>query len=183
MNCLYKIGYNIIVMPSGKTHDLLAYASTIGGAYCLLHYDLTNDFYCIGIFTIASLFGGLMFGPDLDIKSVQYKRWGPLKFIWLPYQAFGHRSKRTQSHDALFGPLVRIIYFFAAIFCLAVFAAGVFSIFNQKLSLSFLLNFVNVILQIPLNYQISFLAGLWFGNIVHYFADWIWGFVPGWAKR
>lgn len=170
-------------MPSGKTHDFFAYTSTVGGAYCLFNYHLTNDLNCIGLFALASLFGGLMFGPDLDIKSVQYNRWGPLKFIWLPYQAFGHRSKRTQSHDALFGPLVRISYFFCAIVFLSIFAAGVFSVFDKKLSLSFLINIGNFVLQVPVKYQISFLVGLWFGNIVHYLADWAWEFVPGWVKR
>lgn len=169
-------------MPSGKTHDFLTYASTAGAVYCLWHYQVTNDLSLIGIFSIASLFGGLMFGPDLDIKSVQYNRWGPLKFIWLPYQVFGHRSKKTQSHDALFGPLVRIGYFFCAIVFLSIFAAGVFSVFDKKLSLSFLFSLINLILQIPFKYQISFLVGLWFGNIVHYFADWLWEFAPRWLK-
>lgn len=170
-------------MPSGKTHDFLTYTSTTACAYCLWHYQVTNDLSLIGIFSIASLFGGLMFGPDLDIKSVQYNRWGPLKFIWLPYQAFGHRSKKTQSHDALFGPLVRIGYFFCAIVFLSIFAAGVFSIFDKKLSLSFLFSLINLILQIPFKYQISFLIGLWFGNIMHYLADWVWEFVPVWLKH
>ena len=165
-------------MPSGKVHDFLAYTSTVGVTYCLWHYQITNDLNCIAIFALSSLFSGLMFGPDLDTRSVQYKRWGPLKFLWLPYQAFGHRSKRIQSHDALFGPIVRIIYFFFAIIVLAVFLAGVFSVFDKKLSLSFLLNLASFILQIPLKYQSSFLSGLWFGNIVHYFADWVWEFIP-----
>ena len=169
-------------MPSGKTHDFLAYSTTIGSSYLLWHFNLINDLNCIGIFAIASLFGGLMFGPDLDTRSVQYKRWWILKFIWLPYQAFGHRSKRTQSHDALFGPLVRIIYFFCAIICLTIFIAGVCSIFDKKLSLSFLFYFFDFISQIPLKYQVSFLTGLWFGNVIHYFADWVWEFVPGWLK-
>ena len=169
-------------MPSGKTHDFLTYVTTVGSSYCLWSYHLTNNLTCLGIFALASLFGGLMFGPDLDIKSVQYKRWGPLKFIWLPYQAFGHRSKKTQSHDALFGPFIRIIYFFCAVICLAIFAAGICSLFEKKLSLSFLFSFVNFILQIPLQYQLAFLSGLWFGNIVHYLADWVWEFMPKWVK-
>ena len=165
-------------MPSGKVHDFLTYTSTASASYLLWHYQIATDLSCIGIFAIASLFGGLMFGPDLDIKSVQYQRWGPLKFIWLPYQAFGHRSKKTQSHDALFGPVIRIIYFFISIICLAIFTCGIFSVFNLKLSLSFLLYFANFLLQIPFQYQASFLIGLWYGNIVHYFADWAWEFVP-----
>src|SRR3990167_5281952 len=176
---LREYGYKIITnMPSGKTHDFLTVTSTIGASYFFWHYNVTDDLNCIWIFALASLFGGFMFGPDLDTRSLQYKRWGPLKFIWLPYQAFGHRSKRTQSHDALFGPVVRIIYFFLAIICLAIFTSGIFSIFDKKLSLSFLFSFLDLIMQVPLKYQISFLAGLWFGNMVHYFADWLWEFIP-----
>ncbi len=165
-------------MPSGKTHDFLAIASTLGGAYYLISSNLSNDLNCVGIFSFASLFGGLMFGPDLDIKSVQYHRWGPLKFIWLPYQAFGHRSKKTQSHDALFGPFIRIIYFYLSIVVLSIFTAGLFSIFDRKLCLGFLLSFLDLILTIPLKYQIAFLCGLWYGNIIHYMADWINEFMP-----
>jgi uncharacterized metal-binding protein len=60
------------------------------------------------------LFGGLMFGPDLDIQSRQYTRWGPLRFIWLPYKvAFRHRSR--WSHGIVFGTLIRVVYFAAAL--------------------------------------------------------------------
>ena len=170
-------------MPSGKTHDFLAYTTTIGCSYLLWHYNLANDLKYLGLFAIASLFGGLMFGPDLDIKSVQYKRWWLLKFIWLPYQAFGHRSKKTQSHDALFGPIIRIIYFFSSIVCLAIFAAGIFSIFNTKLSLSFLLKFFEFLFTIPLQFHLSFISGLWFGNVIHYLADWVWEFMPKCSRR
>lgn len=165
-------------MPSGKTHDLLAVTTTIGAVCYLYSADFISDLNCIFIFSTASLFGGFMFGPDLDIKSVQYNRWGPLKFIWLPYQAFGHRSKRTQSHDALFGPIVRIVYFYMAIVVLSIFVAGLYSIFDRKLSLGFLLSFWDFVLEIPFKYQIAFLSGLWYGNIIHYMADWLWEFMP-----
>lgn len=165
-------------MPSGKIHDFLATATTIGAVYYLQTANLTSDLNCILIFACASLFGGFMFGPDLDVKSVQYKRWGPLKFIWLPYQAFGHRSKKTQSHDALFGPIIRIIYFYLSIVILSIFVAGLYSIFDRKLSLGFLLSIWDLVLEIPLKYQIAFLSGLWYGNIIHYLADWLWEFMP-----
>ena len=55
------------------------------------------------------LFGGLMFGPDLDIYSCQYQRWGCFKLIWLPYQKnLRHRS--LWSHGPLIGTALRILY-------------------------------------------------------------------------
>ena len=50
-----------------------------------------------------------MLGPDLDILSIQYKRWGPIRWIWLPYQiAIKHRS--TLSHGPIIGTALRVVY-------------------------------------------------------------------------
>jgi uncharacterized metal-binding protein len=50
-----------------------------------------------------------MFGPDLDIYSVQYQRWGWLKGIWLPYRRMlRHRS--CLSHGLIIGTLLRLVY-------------------------------------------------------------------------
>jgi uncharacterized metal-binding protein len=55
------------------------------------------------------LFGGLMFGPDLDIYSVQFQRWGFLRWIWLPYQkSLRHRS--FFSHGPIIGTTLRVLY-------------------------------------------------------------------------
>ena len=57
----------------------------------------------------AFLFSGLMFGPDLDIYSVQFKRWGKLRFIWYPYQKLlRHRS--WLSHGLIVGTAIRLVY-------------------------------------------------------------------------
>ncbi len=56
------------------------------------------------------MFGGLMFGPDLDTQSIQYTRWGIFRLLWFPYKAFfAHRSR--WSHGLVFGTLLRVIYF------------------------------------------------------------------------
>jgi uncharacterized metal-binding protein len=50
-----------------------------------------------------------MFGPDLDIYSRQYQRWGWLRWIWLPYRkSMSHRS--ILSHGILIGTLLRVAY-------------------------------------------------------------------------
>jgi uncharacterized metal-binding protein len=95
-------------MPSGRTHDritLWMLPLLAGGAF-----GLTQRAEVTILITAGFLFGGLMFGPDLDIHSAQYKRWGPLRWIWLPYrQAMHHRS--LLSHGLVIGTLGRVLYF------------------------------------------------------------------------
>lgn len=58
------------------------------------------------------LFGGLMFGPDLDTYSRQFTRWGILRWIWLPYRrSMRHRS--VLSHGPIVGTIVRLVYLFS----------------------------------------------------------------------
>ena len=113
-------------MPSGKTHDMVTLVlapPTFAAAW-----GLTGSVWLSAAATVAMLFGGLMFGPDLDIQSRQYTRWGPLRFLWLPYKmAFRHRSR--WSHGIVFGTLIRVVYFAAVVTLLAwacVYARAVF---------------------------------------------------------
>jgi uncharacterized metal-binding protein len=60
--------------------------------------------------TATMLFGGLMFGPDLDTHSKQYTRWGILRWLWYPYKKlFPHRSHWT--HGLLWSTWLRVGYF------------------------------------------------------------------------
>lgn len=99
-------------MPSGKTHDaitMLLAVPTLVAAWVA-----TGSAALAFVVTAATLFGGLMFGPDLDIQSRQYTRWGIFRFLWLPYRAlFRHRSR--WSHGILFGTLIRVVYFVAVL--------------------------------------------------------------------
>jgi uncharacterized metal-binding protein len=94
-------------MPSGRTHDRLTFWSLppiTGGTFWL-----TNKIELTLILTAAFLFSGLMFGPDLDIYSIQFKRWGWLRWIWLPYQkTLRHRS--LLSHGLIIGTVLRVLY-------------------------------------------------------------------------
>src|SRR5205085_9433533 len=94
-------------------------------------WGMTNSVALAATATGAMLFGGLMFGPDLDILSRQYTRWGPLRLLWWPYRVvFRHRSR--WSHGIIFGTLIRVVYFAAmltlvacaAIYLRATFGAG-----------------------------------------------------------
>jgi uncharacterized metal-binding protein len=100
-------------MPSGKTHDLITLVlapPTFAAAW-----GLTGGNWVLATAaTAAMLFGGLMFGPDLDIQSKQYTRWGVFRFLWFPYKVvFRHRSR--WSHGIIFGTLIRVVYFAAAL--------------------------------------------------------------------
>ncbi len=95
-------------MPSGKTHDAITFI--LAAPTFLVAWGLTGNPMLAGLATLAMLFGGLMFGPDLDIQSRQYTRWGVFRFLWLPYRMmFRHRSR--WSHGIIFGTLIRVVYF------------------------------------------------------------------------
>lgn len=94
-------------MPSGRTHDSITLWSlpVVAG----LTFERTHNAGVTLILSGSYLFSGLMFGPDLDIYSQQYKRWGVLRWIWLPYRrSMRHRS--LLSHGFLIGTLIRVIY-------------------------------------------------------------------------
>lgn len=95
-------------MPSGKTHDAITFLFV--APIFVASYSVTKDVAISTVITVAFLFGGLMFGPDLDTVSCQYSRWSICRFLWYPYQKFfPHRSR--WSHGLVFGTLLRVIYF------------------------------------------------------------------------
>lgn len=99
-------------MPSGRTHDRITWVSTPLVGVVTWHYtgNLPETLALAGAF----LFAGLMFSGDLDLPSVQYRRWGLLRWIWKPYQWWiPHRS--PLSHGILLGPLVRLVYLSAVV--------------------------------------------------------------------
>ena len=94
-------------MPAGKTHDriTLYLAPLVIG----VTFGVTRSERLSLLMAIAFVFSGLMFGPDLDIHSCQYKRWGWLRWVWLPYRAMvRHRS--PLSHGFLIGTILRLVY-------------------------------------------------------------------------
>ncbi|PSB29145.1 metal-binding protein [Chlorogloea sp. CCALA 695] len=110
-------------MPSGQTHDRITLWSLpiiAGCTYLLTHRNSDRTLIVAGAF----LFSGLMFGPDLDIYSVQYKRWGYLRYLWIPYQkTLKHRS--FFSHGLIIGTTVRLIYLAFWLSLVGIFAVGI----------------------------------------------------------
>jgi uncharacterized metal-binding protein len=96
-------------MPSGRTHDSITLWSLplLAG----LTFARTQSSSLTLFVSGSYLFSGLMFGPDLDVYSHQYKRWGLLRWIWLPYRrSMRHRS--FWSHGPIVGTVVRVVYLF-----------------------------------------------------------------------
>lgn len=99
-------------MPSGKTHDIITFALAVP-VFAATHAAAKDPTIAVAV-TAAFLFGGLMFGPDLDTVSKQYSRWLVFRFLWYPYRSFfKHRSR--WSHGIIFGTLLRVVYFMGVI--------------------------------------------------------------------
>jgi len=167
-------------MPSGKTHDAITLLLTV--PTFVAAWGLTGSALRAGVATGAMLFGGLMFGPDLDIQSRQYTRWGVFRFIWWPYKTmFRHRSR--WSHGILFGTLIRVVYFavmlsliaLAAIYLRAFLVAGAPPAFSDILHAWQVIE-TGVRLEgvghQPLIY--AAFAGLWWGAASHTLTDVAW---------
>ena len=169
-------------MPSGKTHDaitLLLAAPTFAAAW-----GATRSVPLAVVATAGMLFGGLMFGPDLDILSRQYARWGLFRFLWWPYRViFRHRSR--WSHGIIFGTLIRVVYFAlmltlvvcAAIYLRATFVAGVPADYGAVVRAWRAMEAGALMQGRTLHIFLAALAGLWWGAASHTLTDVTWSVI------
>ncbi|MBE9127712.1 MULTISPECIES: metal-binding protein [unclassified Coleofasciculus] len=157
-------------MSSGQLHDRITLWSLplVTG----LTLGLTQRSDLTLIVSGGFLFSGLLFSPDLDLYSRPFKRWGWLRWIWIPYQkVIRHRS--IFSHGLLIGTILRLLYL--AIWVIALGGLG--------------LLIVQLFRDIPWNWQelsqqikrslwtyrfewIALFAGLEAGAILHSLSDW-----------
>lgn len=162
-------------MPNARTHDAVTVLLT-APAFAA-GYTAFGE-VALGIVTaIAFIFGGLMFGPDLDTTSKQYSRWGIFRFVWKPYSLFfPHRSR--WSHGLMFGTLFRVIYFMGvltlAAFAGAYFAAAITG--GEVPSLAALAaewrtvgSWTNA--NLGLDFLVSIFGGMWLGAASHTLTD------------
>jgi uncharacterized metal-binding protein len=165
-------------MPSGKTHD--AVTVILAAPTFVAAWGLSGSLGLSALATGAMLFGGFMFGPDLDIQSRQYTRWGPFRLLWLPYRMlFKHRSR--WSHGIIFGTLIRVIYF-AAVIALLTIAAVYLRAMLTGGALPTLEQFTEAWRAIETSASRSLgrytlwaiLAGLWWGAASHTLTDVAW---------
>lgn len=169
-------------MPSGRTHDRI----TLWGLpwVVLASYGLVRSAELTLIVGLAYLFSGLMFGPDLDIHSVQFKRWGIFRWIWLPYQkTLSHRSHL--SHGFLIGTTLRVLYF--ATFLLMVAALGgaiAVMLFQVKWQWrNWLMMGGQTIQQTYWAEGLALFAGLEIGAMSHSVSDWCGSAVKRYQKQ
>lgn len=157
-------------MPSGKVHDSINFFILFPTFFvCLLVFRLS--YFDSFLFTASSFAAQFLLGPDLDIKSKQYKRWGLFRLLWLPYRLLlGHRSRF--SHGLILGPIFRAVYF---IFWVLVIVKTSDFLMYKYLHLDFggyLLPQISIIIaKIKLTNLYSFICGYFAGAAVHTLTD------------
>jgi uncharacterized metal-binding protein len=105
-------------MPGARTHDLVTLATAAAADICYFRFAPKPDLTLAAMFTVAYVFAGYACAGDLDLKSKEYRRWGPLRLIWWPYRMLvPHRS--WVSHGFLLGGLIRALYLAAVSTALA----------------------------------------------------------------
>ena len=155
-------------MPSGKTHDRITLWSL--PLVAALTFGHTRSSNLTLLVSGAFLFGGLMFGPDLDTYSRQFQRWGWFRWIWMPYQnGLNHRS--FLSHGPLVGTAVRLIYLVAWIGFLAIPSLILSQLWAKDWTLE--AAFLEMWRSLSIHYieAIALFIGLDLGAISHTFSD------------
>ncbi|MBE9030827.1 metal-binding protein [filamentous cyanobacterium LEGE 11480] len=179
-------------MPSGRTHDSIT-------LWCLpvlafLGWWMTQDGLLVLILCGCFLFSGLMFGPDLDIYSQQYQRWGVIKWVWLPYRrSMSHRS--VLSHGVVIGTVLRVAYVTTLVLLSTVSIYFVWSIWQQLLGnisywqalfqpwLDGHLTGLSRSLQRDLHLWIAGFVGLELGSISHSLSDTVWSSIKRYRRQ
>lgn len=170
-------------MPSGKTHDTITWWST--PVIALTGWLLTHDLMATVLLAISFAFSGLMFSGDLDLKSVQYKRWGWFRWIWIPYQKMvPHRS--PLSHGPVLGLATRLVYL-SLWLMLLFFAFWQGALYLEQEALAHqsrigLERLLLVLRQSPL-LAVTLLLGLWLGGLSHTLADELSSTFKRWKRR
>ena len=162
-------------MPSGKTHDAITFMLMVPAFAAT--YVVTRDMFASSVVAVGFIFGGVMFGPDLDTVSRQYSRWFIFRFLWYPYRSFfKHRSRF--SHGLIFGALIRVVYFFGVITLAGYIAAGAWYGIagdNTPALSDFTVAWrsIGIFIHTYLgdNFMLFAFIGLWLGAASHTFTD------------
>ncbi|MEO1691192.1 MAG: metal-binding protein [Cyanobacteria bacterium J06631_6] len=158
-------------MPSGVVHDRITIwllPWVVGLTYCM-----SSSAEITLILSCGYVFSGMMFGPDLDISSLQYKRWGMIRGIWLPYRKF-FRHRSLFSHGFIIGTCVRLGYLFSIIAVL-----GILGVAIAQACFGFTWNWqefvgqkLHLITQEYPQETLALFVGLEIGAMSHSISDW-----------
>jgi uncharacterized metal-binding protein len=159
------------ILPSGRTHDRVTLWSLplIAGGTLYATHRADLAFWVSGGFLVS----GLIFGPDLDLYSFHYKRWGMLRWLWRPYQqAIKHRS--IWSHGPIVGTLGRILYLSLWLSLAGyLYLAIVRTCGGQPFTDKQLLTIFQQSLDRDRATYIALFCGLELGAMSHYLSDWL----------
>ena len=175
-------------MPSGRTHDRITVWTLplLAAGVLIATKSSRHALLAAG----AYLFGGLMLSPDLDIHSRPYKRWGPLRWIWLPYRrAMHHRS--MLSHGPIVGTVFRLLYLLSwALLFWVIWVVAVAQLLEPRnwwsLSLTQLDNSLQELLSVTSAYPaeaVTLFLGLELGGMSHSLSDWSVSHWKRWHKH
>ncbi|MGB3533972.1 MAG: metal-binding protein [Microcoleaceae cyanobacterium] len=158
-------------MPSSRTHDRITLWSL--PVVASLTYGQTRDSHLTLLVTGTFLFSGLMFGPDLDIYSHQFLRWGWLRWLWLPYQK-SLRHRCFLSHGPFIGTAIRLLYLSS---WLIVFCLTGYILFGRlwQIELNLETEVKGALIGLANNFRewLAIYIGLELGAMSHYLADWL----------
>ena len=161
-------------MPSGIVHDRITIVTAAASVPVWWALSASHDPAPLCFVLGSYVFSGFWLSDDLDTKSTAYKRWGILKWLWLPYRKLvPHRS--WLSHGMGIGPMLRAIYF---MFMLWLAAKGVLWLANREgahfnrdaILENYWHNGLAWTLAHP-SYTLWIMTGLVFGGVVHSVAD------------
>ncbi len=168
-------------MASGKNHDriTLVCLPVVAGVSLVITKNTDLTFWAASSF----LFSGLMFGPDLDIYSQQYQRWGWFRWLWRPYQrCIRHRS--PLSHGPLIGTILRILYLGLWLGLIGFIYLGISRSIGHNPGIDRPL--LTLAQELIISHQQQILAavvGLELGAMSHYLADIFSSKMKQWGKR
>jgi uncharacterized metal-binding protein len=119
------------------------------------------------------LVSGLIFGPDLDLYSFHYKRWGKLRWLWRPYQkAIKHRS--IWSHGPIIGTIGRIFYLSLWLGLVGLFYLAINQLVGgQTYTGRELIGRLQHSIESNSPVYIALFCGLELGAMSHYLSDWL----------
>ena len=80
-------------LPNAPTHDVITLVTAAAADIAYFRVAPHPDSTVATLFTVTYLFAGYACAGDLDLNSREYRRWGPLRFLWWPYRNLvPHRS-------------------------------------------------------------------------------------------